>query len=502
MRWLLLLLLLPCLARADGFAYGKSMRVIRESDQLAVIHLDERQADVNMFIAIDGIPAGETVTYVLPFWYRPDGFTLTEMDNVDFQKQIVSPANSKLIATNRLTAERTSERLANVGLAIALGPAGFPIMMQAREKSRQYSSGTMRPYRVTETAHARAELFRGVQAQDLPALVARAGLPAKYAEPLKRYHTQHFAVMRLTGPKAGEKTGGTGVRYHFRHAIPADQRGTYTYPLGTGAAWAKPILLTEVYLTCPDKYALQVKAPQIGDKLDQYYKFDMNHRNLRFLMSMSPAEQQKLLNDPEERRHPFYSELTASTYTASMLDSKVHHTSSWHIAYLNSNPSQDIAVKLIPRPHAARYAVLRFLSQGSWGYHLPLAFTLFALVAGWWASARFIIRPRWQAVWTPGSLLGRVAYTVIVSYLGFNVLFYITALLISYPPNLFIAIPIAVCIFALVWLIRKQLPSPKKMFTPHWRTLDVIAAWAGAMAVYAVLVGGAYLFLRWCEAAI
>ena len=84
---LLFALLVAALAAlADGCAFGKGFSAqLRETHQLAVINLTESKADVSMFIAIDGIPEGKPLTYILPFWHKPDDFTMTEEDERSFR---------------------------------------------------------------------------------------------------------------------------------------------------------------------------------------------------------------------------------------------------------------------------------------------------------------------------------------------------------------------------------------------------------------------------------
>ncbi len=52
--------------RADGMALSVLLPRITETDQVALIDLQRDGVTVDMYIAIDGIPAGKTVTYVLP----------------------------------------------------------------------------------------------------------------------------------------------------------------------------------------------------------------------------------------------------------------------------------------------------------------------------------------------------------------------------------------------------------------------------------------------------
>ncbi|MHB0938876.1 MAG: hypothetical protein ACYC6A_20965, partial [Armatimonadota bacterium] len=374
MRWITVfaLLLAALAARADGFAYGKGFRMLHETDQLAVIDLDEGKADVSMFIAIGGIPAGETVTYVLPFWYRPDGFSLEEMPSYKYRDQYVRPAHEKVVRMNRLATGNISESVLMAAGFFGLGIAG-PFIMPIFEKSRSKaaSSQALSPYTVQETAHARAELSK-IKAKDLPQLVAQAGLPAKYTEPLKKYTTPYFAVMRLTGPKPGETVSeGTaimqpgGICYRFRHAITPEKRGEYIYPLGTGAAWHKPVLLTEVYVTCPDAYSLQVTAPRIGEYEDER-RFYMRLHDITFYNMLPPEEREKYLSDYVWRRknNERYVGLTKQQFmspmTTDLLRNEVKSPAARYTAYLNSNSDKDIRIRLTPRKSPWR---LRFVES-------------------------------------------------------------------------------------------------------------------------------------------
>jgi len=99
--------------------------------------------------------------------------------------------------------------------------------------------------------------------------------------------------MRLTGPKREKEKAsitsifeGAGVCYRFRHALPPEKRGEYVYPLGTGAAWPKPVLLTEVYVTCPDNFALQVAAPESGTNID-FRAFDYQMRDIHYYLGQT-----------------------------------------------------------------------------------------------------------------------------------------------------------------------------------------------------------------------
>lgn len=75
---------------ADGCTiYGSSFGRISETDQVALIRLEPARVTLDMYIGIDDIPPGQTITYILPFWQRPDGFTMTAMTARDFREQYI-----------------------------------------------------------------------------------------------------------------------------------------------------------------------------------------------------------------------------------------------------------------------------------------------------------------------------------------------------------------------------------------------------------------------------
>ncbi len=253
----MLLLSLAVSAMADGMVLNpEAIERLRETDQLAVIDLDHDGATVDMFIAIDGIPAGKTITYVLPFWHRPVGFTLEEMDGKRFSEQRLRRVVQRIDWENtRLShpcGSMVKPALSLAGMTF-LGPLS-PAATQWLEpnfffgkasESAAVTPTSLTPYQSASTPQARAELYR-VEEKDLQALVSRAGLPEKYATVLRRYRTNYYAIMHLTGVahrKQSVENGvpnSYGVHYHFRHPMPHTGAYTYTYPLGTGGSWRSP----------------------------------------------------------------------------------------------------------------------------------------------------------------------------------------------------------------------------------------------------------------------
>jgi hypothetical protein len=404
-----LLVLLPLLARADGFAYGKDgvFQRLTETDQIAVVHCEPGRVTLDMYIAIDGIPPGETITYVLPFWQKAEGFTLAEEDSESFSRRHTWPVARRVKDMNDLDWRASGELIQTLSLggAVVGGPVAAllaPAGALARSKGRYapmeaLGVGPLTPDATYEVATARAELYSGVKPGDLQTLVAQAGLPASYAEPLKRYRTEHFAVMTLRGMAAPPPVEGTpvstrGVHYHFTHAAEGTSY-TYTYPLGTGAAWPKPIVLTEVYVDAPDELVVQPTAPLTGKALRMW--------NLRQAVRVQRTMPDIARTGPE----------ATEAGTGSLLREGLHASSAWHVAYLNSNPGEDISIVVRPRGNMARFRFARALQQPATPPLVAALAVLLALLPSW-----FVVRTGWRRAGQPGHLwlwwLKAIAWTV------------------------------------------------------------------------------------------
>ncbi len=431
MRWILLLLalLVPAALLADGCAAPRSpvdlfidtmteerephpafepddalvntVRELRETDQVAVVHLEPGRATVDMYIAIDGIPAGQSITYILPFWHEPVGFTLAEIDGPTFRARCVQPAVKQLAWDNARAGHPVLNALAPslslTGMSL-LGPfsplAHFPAYaliepkgeLKAMSRPGALAGGPYSPYATTAVPTAKAALYRVDNAEELPVLLGRAGLPAKLLEPLRKYNTHYYAVMTLTG--AGNTAAGQsarGVHYHFSHPLTTGREFSYTYPLGTGAGWARPIVLTEVFLTCGAGAHLTVAAPKAGQDAGSY------------------AE---LLEGARRGQ-------SAGTLMASLGFERPDATA-WHRAYLNSNPSEDIVATVTTRPDMQYYMPLLLFSSPV----VTMALAFLALLLAWTVAARLVIKPAWVLCNRPGSLLEHTLHIFGVTTLG------------------------------------------------------------------------------------
>jgi hypothetical protein len=399
-----LLLTLISAAYADGFVYGTEFYRLRETDQGAVIRLKPGQATVDMYIGIDGIPKGKTITYVLPFWYAPDGFRMEEMTGHDFRWDYQVPAEQKLRAANTFIDAQMpgGHGLQNAIAALGSPLVGLPALLignplaDLREKVRQASHP--QPYFTASTPNARADLYH-IGGSDLQALLKDARLPTTYQQPLTKYHTSYFAVMHLTGTTA--KGGSYGVHYHFTHILPKQGTGyRFIYPLGTGAAWPKPILLTEVLVTCPRDWQLDVESPREG--IPALYE-DIGEWMRWYAWAETPKDQGKMLDSlpsleadwQYHAQHPDVSHYELSVQnttplpkimpaTATLMHPRLKHGFAWHQLYFMSNPSRDITIHMEPRPLPWRLRMHDTLNRPWVAYPLCLLFLLLGLALAYY----------------------------------------------------------------------------------------------------------------------
>ena len=172
-------------------AISQTSIFLQETDQLAAITLTERRADVAMYIAIDGIPAGEKITYILPFWYPPCDFIMEEMPSGSFQELYTAPISRSITHHNEYARGYGSQYILESTLSFGLH--SLPWFQQLSQSRKGFPltaasavSGQLQPYAIQETQHARAELYH-IQEKDLQQLISQSGLPAKYLAPLQKY---------------------------------------------------------------------------------------------------------------------------------------------------------------------------------------------------------------------------------------------------------------------------------------------------------------------------
>lgn len=437
-----------------------------------------------MYIAIDGIPPGETVTYILPFWHKAEGFTLEEMESPAFREQCVRPAHRRVQDMNMVARGAGSQQISN-GFMLGLTAFAGPLILCPTVLFPTFSSSGrtgFEPDAVHRVPSASAEMYSGVRERDLPALLAKAGLPAEQAAALARYNTEHFAVMRLTGRKVSRAEGDAamGVHYRFSHATEGASY-TYTYPLGTGAAWPTPILLTEVYAYGPDGLVLQGEAPTVGERTPSHALHWRNFaRKASELRGAKKDDPTPGLFDPR---------------TGSMMVGKQARSSAFHVGYLMANPAEDIRIRVSPRGNLAQLRLAYALGHPAAAW---LICTLVFLLA--WLPSLAVARFYWVREGRPDTLrrfwLARMGAIWARTVLAAGV---VLPLLLPVPASgIWVAIPLTLsgaCLVAiLVLLIRRT----------YWnaRFSGVWPMWLSAVGTYIALACIAVSIVRGIEAAV
>ena len=485
---LLLLMALAVCAHADGMTLSSSADRLQESGQAAIINLDGQGATLDMYIAIDGIPAGSAITYVLPFWHKPEDFRLEMMDGKQFAELYLKPARKQMgsfvdrsvIKDAAFTSFACGSSFAGpLTWAILAGKVFFPVFS---------SKLALLPYQTATVPGAKAELYH-VPEKDLPALVRKAGLPEKYAKQLLRYNTEYFAVMHLTGMKLPEPKENTpiylhGVHYHFRHPMHSPDQYTYTYPLGTGGGWPQPILLTDIFVLAPKGYAVNVHAPKYGTKSWYHLLMGLEHTSIFHELLESPdvaAENIKYYSkDPDSMFSPKTASLTPDHWNAPV----------WHRAYWCTNPTEDIIITLEKRKDFAAYRAIDVLAN-------PITFTLLALlgfVFAWWVAINKHLRERLAAL----GLSERLPFhslRLLRHATGYGVI----GTLLLFDTNLYLAVTLSAAL-AIWWVLltwrylripadeHKAALAEKDPFKSIvWIAFGLYAGWVGVLLGLAIL---------------
>ncbi len=263
------------IAHAGGFLCGKVPSGVWASDQVTVLTLGPTGVTVDMHLTLVGLRKGETVSYVLPFWYEPRGFTLDEEDVQAFQDRYVEGAYEHLQADTQHDAavrEAITRHFALTGIGAfglpMLAPAAILEPVTARHKTEDMPHSVSLP---APPAHAVSFMLKQA---DLQAYLGTVELSPGARQALRNYHTPYYAVVKIGGiggRRSWDQPYPRGVHLHFHHLLKGYANYRYTFPLGAGSAWKKPILLNECYITCPPEEYLTVSAPVIGHAEDQLF---------------------------------------------------------------------------------------------------------------------------------------------------------------------------------------------------------------------------------------
>jgi hypothetical protein len=270
----------PLPAKADGgtvVPYDVWVN-LKEGQQTAVITLkNEDTAKIDLFISIlDTTSESHEVTFFLPLGTGAADFSVVEQGihifnaqtTVELDSSIRSYAFNKNLALNELFG---GTLLAN---GVLLVPLWAPLLLSG------CSAVAPKPEATFNTSSSQISIYAIDENTDLEALVKTTGLDSSVQEVLSRLRGQQIAVVKLrTQPQAegtsasveDSEAGEWGIHMAWTAALVSIESGSiYSYPLGTGASWSKPIELTRVYVVAPPGIDFDVTYPAIGSDQSGY----------------------------------------------------------------------------------------------------------------------------------------------------------------------------------------------------------------------------------------
>lgn len=197
-------------------------------------------------------------------------------------------------------------------------------------------------------------------------------------ETLAALEGQQIAVIKLQTQPVGaeegstyrwESTGQPGIHLGWRSTlVPHSAGATYSYPLGTGQAWASPIEMTRVYVVSPAELDFTVEYPQLGEDLS----------------GLGEERYGELAWEIDEAERP--------AFAVNEAYGEFGHI--WRATYVKSNSAQDVVVTSLPElsremRRAIRHARVQGVIGGLTWFLAPLAGLII-----WVTSWRVVMRRR------------------------------------------------------------------------------------------------------------
>jgi hypothetical protein len=291
-RWLLsgvlvaaLLLGLPRLALADGgpvLSDPQLWAMLKEGQQIGVVTLGKDDAlHVDLFISmLDQSGESHEITYFLPLGQQSSAFEVKERTSLDFDQSFTQSLDTTLkVEALRLTTYRNGVRWSLLlGTLLLNGGWSWPLWLVWSLASCAPMGGVA-PIATFETPSSQVAIYDLDPNTDLTALIQTTGLDPVVRDTLARFQGQQIAVVKLRTQPAPEGTGGTtyapagqpGLHLAWTsRLVPGPDGLAYSYPLGTGSAWAQPIEQTRIYVVAPPGVDFRIEYPRLGADLSGY----------------------------------------------------------------------------------------------------------------------------------------------------------------------------------------------------------------------------------------
>lgn len=329
------LFLLPLIAHADGGPIPTDSELwaqLQEGQQIAVVRINQdNSALVDLFVTIqDKSGQPHQITYFVPLGPNPTDFqviqeTAGQFDSLTFNYD--STLRSGSTASRKSDYQNTVRASLLIGSALINGAWSWPLWLLAP----LVGCGSLpQPIASYEAPGSQVSIYGLDQTTDLQALISTTGLDPAVKNTLARLQGQQIAVIRLqtqalikpgTNPSGGSTSQVPGLHLSWKTGLAPGE--SYTYPLGTGSAWAAPIEITRVYVIAAPQADFMVKYPELGSDLNGYER-------------VSYYTSPRILNNRTEKG--FAVDNAVGTYGRY-----------WRVTYTQSNSAEDLIITRIPR---------------------------------------------------------------------------------------------------------------------------------------------------------
>lgn len=363
--------------KADGgpvVSDSEVWKMLDEGQQIAVIRLQSNQtARVDLFISLlDRSQQSHSIVFFLPLGREGHDFNVVEEKSVGFDQANTNELDQLLFTEALRKAAYRQTSIASIlpGTLFINGAWSWPVLIPLILSSCGAYGPS--PQVTFETANSVVSIYSVDSQIDLQALIETTGLDPSVQETLRKLQGQQIAVINLhTQPPpistdyAAHSQGQPGIHLTWTSSlIPQSSQMTYTYPLGTGRAWANPIDLTRVYVVAPPGMDFTVNFPKYGENqsgmIGNFYNF-----MARINSTNQPA------------------------YAFDNVVGDFGHV--WRVTYIMSNATEDIVITQLPqltqesRAALSRTSIERFLQPITW------ITNMLAALAGWMIAWRFVM---------------------------------------------------------------------------------------------------------------
>jgi hypothetical protein len=390
---------------------------LQEGQQVAVIRLqDNNTASVDLFVSIlDKTGESHDVTYFVPLGIGPSNFQVMQEDSVSFANAQTANLDQLIFQNYQQNQQILRGLFAGALLTngVWLTPLWLPMLLSS-------CSSPAAPVATFTTPSSQINIFNIDETTDLDALISTTGLNPSVKDALSRLKGQQIAVISLkTSPSTSSiqpsgttsPTGEPGLHLSWVTSLTTSKKGqTYAYPLGTGASWASPIVMTSVYVVASQDLNFEVQYPKLGINRSGFVvqnggKYEPNIASYTNVSAYAVDEGTgQLLNNG-----------TPAPPTMRV----------WRATYTNSNSAKDIIITVNPNLGTTFGTYLRNKGPG-------IALIIGILVAIlFWILAWYFLAPR---------LVGknkhiRGLWQMSLPYLGLNFVLFIPGAILLLPFN-------------------------------------------------------------------